>query len=512
MPRRHVLATNCLLGAAALALAATPTLAQPRTEAEAAVVRPPTEEEASATSFFRNPPPQLVEALQRDLSLSRSQALTRLANEERLTPVEQELRHKLGSRFGGSWFAGNISHVLVVATTDPADIPMITEAGARPEVVHRSLAELEAIKARVDTTLPRDAGEAKKGKVRYVGVRTNDVIVLSADPVDTQASLEASGVDPVAVRVVSSTEAPKPLFDLVGGEPYYVGKTGRCSVGFPAFKGTQKGFITAGHCGKTGQVTIGSNRAPQGVFADSSFPGNDYAWVSVNAEWTPKPLVSNGTGGVVNIRGAEPAIEGAAVCRSGYTTGWHCGTVLQRNASVTYPQGTVLEVVRTSVCAEPGDSGGSFIAIDQAQGVTSGGSGDCASGGITYFQPIGEILTAYGLTLATTTTTPIYTGVCTTYPNVFTGALNSSQSAYHPEKGYRTTVTGLHTGCLHSDPGAQDALYLQKWDGRTWQTVASAEDVVADEKISYTGAPGTYRYRVFASGGSGPYTLGYRTP
>jgi hypothetical protein len=51
--------------------------------------------------------------------------------------------------------------------------------------------------------------------------------------------------------------------------------------------------------------------------------------------------------------------------------------------------------------SEPGDSGGSFISGDQAQGVTSGGSGDCSSGGTTFFQPVNEILSTFGLTLVT---------------------------------------------------------------------------------------------------------------
>ncbi len=33
--------------------------------------------------------------------------------------------------------------------------------------------------------------------------------------------------------------------------------------------------------------------------------------------------------------------------------------------------------------------------------MTSGGSGNCSSGGTTYFQPVNEILSAYGLTLVT---------------------------------------------------------------------------------------------------------------
>ncbi len=53
------------------------------------------------------------------------------------------------------------------------------------------------------------------------------------------------------------------------------------------------------------------------------------------------------------------------------------------------------------MCAEPGDSGGSLLAGNQAQGVTSGGSGDCTSGGTTYFQPVNEILQTYGLRLLT---------------------------------------------------------------------------------------------------------------
>ncbi|MFD1052612.1 S1 family peptidase, partial [Kibdelosporangium lantanae] len=36
-----------------------------------------------------------------------------------------------------------------------------------------------------------------------------------------------------------------------------------------------------------------------------------------------------------------------------------------------------------------------------AVGVTSGGSGNCSSGGTTFFQPITEPLSAYGLTLYT---------------------------------------------------------------------------------------------------------------
>jgi streptogrisin C len=103
----------------------------------------------------------------------------------------------------------------------------------------------------------------------------------------------------------------------------------------------------------------------------------------------------------VTVAGATEAPVGASICRSGSTTGWHCGTVESKDETVQYAEGAVEGLTQTNACAEPGDSGGSWISDDQAQGVTSGGSGDCTSGGTTYFQPLNEALSAYDLELVT---------------------------------------------------------------------------------------------------------------
>ena len=62
------------------------------------------------------------------------------------------------------------------------------------------------------------------------------------------------------------------------------------------------------------------------------------------------------------------------------------------NATVNYAEGTVTGLIRTTVCAEPGDSGGSLYSGTVAYGLTSGGSGNCSSGGTTFFQPVTEAL------------------------------------------------------------------------------------------------------------------------
>ncbi|MFI6511832.1 S1 family peptidase [Streptosporangium sp. NPDC050855] len=525
MSHRHVIVTGCLLAATVLAPAAVPVAARPpaaqAAAAQAVTARIPAGPAGPAgpvgPPVTGAPSEGMLRALQRDLGLTREQVQARLLNETRLAPVEVKLRRRLGARFGGSWFTGKTAGALVVATTSAADIPAVVAAGARAEVVGASLYELTMLKRRLDAAM---ASHGHGGSVRYVDVRGNRIVVLSATPTATVNLAKAAGMDTEKVVVVASSERPRPLYDLKGGDPYYIGVTSRCSVGFAAIDATdpaERGFVSAGHCGEQGSLTNGFNRAPQGVFQGSSFPIDDYAWITVNENWTPTPAVDDGGGGVVPVAGARVAIEGASVCRSGSTSDFHCGVVRQRDASVTYPQGAVFGLTRTDACAEPGDSGGAFIAVDQAQGVTSGGSGGCGVGGVggvTYFQPVGEILTTYGLALVTIAPVPpLAPDTCAGFPNTSTGTLATGRSAYLPRgPRYRRSVAGTRSACLKGPEGGDFDLYLQKWNGASWSTVATADGPAPDERITHTGTAGYYRYRVTATAGSGAYTLGFRAP
>ncbi|WP_327089181.1 alpha-lytic protease prodomain-containing protein [Nonomuraea sp. NBC_01738] len=339
------------------------------------------------------PPAALIDGLTRDLGITGDQAAARLVNESAAAAVEPRVRGLLGASFGGAWVTGATS-ALVVATTDAAQVPAITEAGAQAQVVAHSLAALDAAKARLDS--------AKGGRsvvAWFVDLPSNSVVVLAGDAARARRFVDASGADRSLVRVQVSAERPRALYDIRGGDAYYIGSGTRCSVGFSITRGATNGFVSAGHCAVASNVS-GSNRVALGTFQGSSFPGNDYSWVAANAQWVARGVVVQG-GSTIPVAGSTPAVVGSSVCRSGSTTGWHCGTVQQLNTSVTYQEGTVSQVTRTNVCAEPGDSGGSFISGSQAQGVTSGGSGNCSSGGTTYFQPVNEILQTYGLTLVT---------------------------------------------------------------------------------------------------------------
>lgn len=182
-----------------------------------------------------------------------------------------------------------------------------------------------------------------------------------------------------------------------GGDPFLGAAGTRCVVGFTVVGG----FLTSGRCGRAGDAARALSGEVMGVFQASSFPGNDYAWVRLNAGWIPIGEVRTSPTTTVPVRGAISAPVGAAVCRAGPVSGWRCGFVVAKNQTVSYPQGVVTGLTRTNVCSAAGDTGGPFLAANQAQGITSGGSGTCTTGGTTFFQPVAEALAAYRLRLLT---------------------------------------------------------------------------------------------------------------
>ncbi|MFC0527847.1 S1 family peptidase [Phytohabitans kaempferiae] len=488
--RLAMLAAAALLPVGAVALPAAPAVAAPGPGV------PPAGGAASA---------QMLGAMQRDLGLTADEARARLAREDDASRTDARLRKDLGAAYGGAWLTAGADS-LVVAVTTKAQAAKVTAAGATARMVTRSEAQLDAVKS----TLDRNAAKAPAGAVPgwYVDVVTNTVVVLARGDAAAARAFAATAKSD-AVRVVASSEAPVPLYDVRGGDAYYMG--GRCSVGF-AVSG---GFVTAGHCGTVGTATQGFNQVAQGTFRGSSFPGNDYAWVQVNSNWTPQPWVNNYAGGNVTVAGSTEAAVGASICRSGSTTGWRCGTVQAKNSTVNYPQGTVTGLTRTNACAEPGDSGGSWLSGQQAQGVTSGGSGNCTSGGTTYFQPLNEILSVYGLTLTTSgggPGVPPPTG-CSGYEFTRSGSLARGASVYQPDGSYYySSASGTHRACLDGPSGVDFDVYLQRWNGSAWANVASGITPNPDETLTYSGTAGYYRYHVHAYSGSGSYTLGFSNP
>jgi streptogrisin B len=177
---------------------------------------------------------------------------------------------------------------------------------------------------------------------------------------------------------------------LSAGQAIYGGQY-RCSLGFNVRSGSTYYFLTAGHCGQVASTwyTNSNHTTVIGPTVGYSFPGNDYALVQYTNTSLSHP------GGFT----AANAYVGEHVTRTGSTSGTHTGTVQALNATVRYSEGTVRGLIQTNVCAEPGDSGGPLYDGTKALGLTSGGSGNCTTGGTTFFQPVTEALNAYGVSI-----------------------------------------------------------------------------------------------------------------
>jgi streptogrisin C len=367
--------------------------------------------------------PAMRAAMQRDLGMTPAQVSQYLKVEDLATLQQKRLAQAQGAKFAGSWIERKAdgSFQLVVATT--AIGAQKVPAGVAVRNVRRTLAQLDDAKGQLDFLLTQGAKVPKGVYGWYVDLPSNTVVVAvgRGRQVAGIDFVAASGADAATVRFVVEDEAPTLRSTLKGGLGYLRdpgdGYLYACSIGFNVTHNGSPGFVSAGHCGDAGepvylegspQWTIG----PQiGTFAASKFPnpgqtGNDYSWVSVSSGNTSPATVYGWGHGDATVHGSTSAAVGAAICRSGRTSGWQCGKIEAKNQTVSYSTGeTILNLTRTTACSEGGDSGGSFITgPGQAQGVLSGGSGTCKGkhrSSRSYFQPLAPILSAYGLVLKT---------------------------------------------------------------------------------------------------------------
>jgi streptogrisin D len=291
------------------------------------------------------------------------------------------------SQTAGSYFDGAR---MIVNVTNPVAAQRVQAAGAQARLVAHSMRELNAVK---------DLNPYVPGTAWWVDPVTNQVVVdvdesVTGDNLAKVSSAVAQANGLARIQPIDGT-----LSRLISGGNAIYGGSSRCSLGFNVRNGSGVySFITAGHCTNIASqwYANSSHTTKLGDRTGTSFPTNDYGIVRYLSTFTSHPgTISNGQ----DITSAGNAFVGQSVRRTGSTTGTHSGSVTGLNATVTYSQGTVYQMIRTNVCAEPGDSGGPLYAGSVALGLTSGGSGNCTTGGTTFFQPVPEVLSRYGVSV-----------------------------------------------------------------------------------------------------------------
>ncbi|TJZ54321.1 S1 family peptidase [Streptomyces piniterrae] len=360
--------------------------------------------------------PQMVKALAKSLGVSEKAAVERLDRQAQQQSALAGLK-KDGVETEGAFF--NSKGTLTVNASNGKIAAAIEDSGLNARVPERGQSALGRIKTELDAMATKRTPTGISSWSVDLASDTVTVEVNSDKSAAARAFLKAAKAHGDAVRVVRGHGNVSPQSAIAPGSKMTIGGgPGYCSVGYGAkdSAGTQY-LVTAGHCvenlpdlqydgehfakGEKTRFASGTNSVDMGIAkvdSDDSITTEVGTWNSA---------------GDIAVSGSERAAPGADICKSGATTHWTCGKVTSYNVSVTYvdanggPDTVVTGLGSSSVCTQGGDSGGAYISGNQAQGMTSGGpktqqcTGEVNSPGSSYFQPLDDALSHYGLTLNT---------------------------------------------------------------------------------------------------------------
>jgi streptogrisin D len=323
-------------------------------------------------------------AEQRGIGRDAAEKLLRAENAK--VDLAGRLSAELGPKTGGAYLSGG---ELVVTVTDAASAAKVTAAGAKARVVARGDQQLQAIQRALE------AAPSEPNTTWGVDPETNQVVVsLPASGAKNAAQRLAARRFGAAVRFETESGTVQPNVGVSSGDPL-----GGCSVGFTATDHTFNYIITAGHCTQGFPHWTLPDGSDVGPTLESNYPGDDYGliWMNGPSVW-PTGVFNLWNGTSQGIHGWATAVRGLAVCNSGRTTGFRCGTVLRTNVTVNGAGGTVRQMVETNICTLGGDSGGPLFANHIGYGLNSHANrngNQCNASPKTWHQPVGEAITAY---------------------------------------------------------------------------------------------------------------------
>ncbi|CEJ82719.1 hypothetical protein VHEMI02768 [[Torrubiella] hemipterigena] len=305
--------------------------------------------------------------MKRDLGHNAEQAVARVAHDFHASRLIEKLRGSVGPSFAGA--------------------DTISAQGAVPVIMTTPLSKFQEAKSALDSIFlghnrsKRSTNDAVIGF--YVDEAANKVIfkILAHGRAQAEDLAKQAGVSASEFGVKIEDEIPTLMSSVRGGDIYHIDSKHAYSVGFSV----NGGFISAAHCVKKGINVTDIEGNLLGTAVESSFGGEvDSSYI--------KTIDGTNLTGYVNSYGQAH---------------FHCGTITAKNVTIDFDfRHPSTGLTETDVCAEPGDSGGSFFSGDQAQGTLSGGSGECARNGPSkkgqqYFPPINKSLEAFNLTLIT---------------------------------------------------------------------------------------------------------------
>ncbi|WP_306365198.1 S1 family peptidase [Nocardia sp. CC227C] len=349
-------------------------------------------------------PPELAQAIQRDLGMTPAEYLDRSARAQELRDYARDFRTERPKEYAGAWLGQDGKPVVAVTSVDAAKTA--ADAGYQTRLAPVSADNLEFAMGQLNSwiaELPMDLSSA----INSVAIDfLNSQLVLSVanTPVGHLLNLPTLIAN---IKVILSPGSGGPVERRpMGGDTYISAPTSLgdtslqsvdvCSFGFNATDAGGNALnITAGHCnpnfGKADQqadVYLPNVRdlaaSPQvGTFVSSQLGGRsslDYSVIKLNdaavRNGMDQPSVRGSNGTTLTITGVADPIVGAPVCKSGQSSTFTCGFVVaDRVETQLYTAEGDSKIIRgfaSSACTLGGDSGGAIVSGTLALGITSG--------------------------------------------------------------------------------------------------------------------------------------------
>lgn len=187
---------------------------------------------------------------------------------------------------------------------------------------------------------------------------------------------------------------------------------------------------------------------------------------------------------------------GSSITSAWYTSNTATNTISGTSMASPHVAGVAALYLETNPSASPATVTNAIKTTASANKLTGIGTG---SPNLLLY----SLLTGGG---GTPTPTPTVTPTPTPTPGCASGSLSGTGNNYYTAY-YYSASSGTHAGNLSGPAGTDFDLYLQRWNGSAWVSVASGTGSTSTESVSYNGTAAYYRWRVYSYSGSGSFTL-----
>ncbi|RDI63242.1 S1 family peptidase [Nocardia pseudobrasiliensis] len=363
-------------------------------------------------------PPELAQAISRDLKMTPAEYLDRAAEAQQLRDYARQFRAERPDEFAGAWLGPDGKPIMAVTSLDAARIAATDGYQTRlAPISANSLEDSLDQLARWINGLPREISSAVNS-VAIDFLNSQLVVNVANTPAGHVLNLPTLIAN---IKVVLSPNSGGPVERRpMGGDTYISAPTSLdnealksvdvCSFGFNSVDAAGNALnISAGHCDPN--LGKGDEKAdvwvpdvhdikasPQvGSFVRAQLGGQsglDYSVIKLNDRAVragmDQPSVRGANGTTITLTGTADPIVGAPVCKSGQSSTFTCGFVVaDRVETQLYTADGESKTVRgfaSTACTLGGDSGGAIVSGTLALGITSGSNAadapDCGEANI----------------------------------------------------------------------------------------------------------------------------------